>query len=54
MIRAIKVAVLQGTPSESNRQKTLKAIQQFRHLQAETERICKEKGIVIPEMVCNT
>lgn len=52
MIPTINVAVLKGSPSETNRQKSIKAVLQFRKLQAEIERVCKEKGIPVPELVC--
>ncbi len=56
MIPRVNLARLM-TPStprekEDNRQKTLDRIQSFNDAQAEIERVCDEKGIPVPPMVC--
>ncbi len=36
----------------NNRQKSLDAVQRFKDAQANLERVCEEKGIQVPVMVC--
>lgn len=50
MYRPLKIKPLK--PSEGSRERTLKALEDYQKAQAELERICKEKGIEVPVLVC--
>lgn len=39
-------------PDPGARQRTLDAMTQFRKADEELKRICKEKGIPVPELIC--
>lgn len=52
MVPKINLVALDIKPSQENRQKTLDAVEQYKRADEELKRVCKEKGITVPEMVC--
>ena len=53
MIRPVRLSDLAPFPVDPNaRQKTLERVAQFQAAQKELERVCAERGIPVPQMVC--
>lgn len=50
----LKRPVLTPEEASASRARTLEAIRKCREAQAELERVCREKGIEIPVMVCRS
>jgi uncharacterized protein (DUF58 family) len=57
MLPPLRIALADRQPmspeeAKKSRERTLEAMRKYREAQAELERICKEKGIEVPILVC--
>lgn len=53
MVRTFRLSDLDRSKiPPASREKTLEMIQKFQAAQVELERVCKEKGIPVPVMIC--